>query len=62
MELVNDLTEEQLSWRADELASSVRFHVWHLARWADLVQEIFNGAGTAMGSGPSWRALGVPRG
>ena len=46
MELVADLTETQLSWRAVDLAPSVRFHVWHLARWADLVQEVFNGPGT----------------
>ena len=48
MELVKDLTETQLSWRADKMAPSVRFHVWHVARWADLVQEIFNGAGTQL--------------
>ena len=44
--LVTDLTNEQLLWRPSNLAPSIGFHVWHLARWADLVQEVFNGAGT----------------
>ena len=48
MELVADLTETQLSWRADDSSPSIRFHVWHLARWADLVQEVFNGLGTQL--------------
>ena len=44
--LVTDLTNEQLLWRASDLAPSIGFHVWHLGRWADLMQEIFNGPGT----------------
>lgn len=44
--LVTDLTNEQLLWRPSDLAPSIGFHVWHLGRWADLVQEIFNGSGT----------------
>jgi hypothetical protein len=44
--LVSDLTNKQLLWRASDLAPSIGFHVWHLGRWADLVQEIFNGPGT----------------
>jgi hypothetical protein len=33
-----DLTEDQLTWQAGSQAPSIRFHLWHLARWADLVQ------------------------
>jgi len=33
--LVEDLTDEQLSWRPGSHAPSIGFHVWHLARWAD---------------------------
>ena len=48
--LVADLTNEQLLWRASDLAPSIGFHAWHLGRWADLVQEIFNGPGRRCGS------------
>jgi|GEM_PF-452729 hypothetical protein len=44
--LVTDLTNEQVLWRPSDLAPSIGFHVWHLGRWADLVQEVFNGPGT----------------
>ena len=36
--VTTDLTEDQLAWRAGLHAPSIRFHLWHLARWADLVQ------------------------
>jgi hypothetical protein len=33
--LTDALTEEQVLWRPGDLAPSIGFHVWHLARWAD---------------------------
>lgn len=36
--VTTDLTDEQLSWRAGLHAPAIRFHLWHIARWADLVQ------------------------
>src|SRR5947207_2217598 len=36
--VTTDLSEDQLAWRSGPHAPSIRFHLWHLARWADLVQ------------------------
>src|SRR5687768_8168034 len=36
--ITRDLSEEQLSAWAGPHATSIRFHLWHIARWADLVQ------------------------
>lgn len=45
LELVDGLTEAQLAWRPNATTPSVGFHVWHLARWADYLQEVINGRG-----------------
>ena len=46
LDLVSDLSDEQLVWQTGLVAPSIGFHLWHLARWADLVQEIIKGPGT----------------
>jgi hypothetical protein len=46
LELVADLTDEQIAWSPNLTTPSIGFHVWHLARWADYLQEIINGRGT----------------
>jgi len=38
LQSVDDLTDEQLAWQSGSTAPSIRFHVWHLARWADHLQ------------------------
>jgi hypothetical protein len=38
IEIIADLSEEQLNWRPDSHAPSIAFHLWHMARWADRVQ------------------------
>jgi hypothetical protein len=38
LEIVDDLSEEQLNWRPGSHAPSIGFHVWHMARWADRLQ------------------------
>jgi len=38
LKLGEDLSEEQLRWSPGPLAPSIAFHVWHTARWADLLQ------------------------
>jgi hypothetical protein len=45
LELVEGLTDEQIAWTPNEKLASIGFHVWHLARWADYLQEIINGRG-----------------
>ena len=45
LELVAGLTDAQLGWTPNATTPSVGFHVWHLARWADYLQELINGRG-----------------
>jgi hypothetical protein len=53
-ELVSGLTDEQIAWTPNETTPSVGFHVWHLARWADYLQELINGRGSQL-----WEAEGL---
>lgn len=46
LDLVETLTDDQIAWTPNETTPSVGFHVWHLARWADYLQEIINGRGS----------------
>lgn len=48
LELVSGLTDEQLAWTPNATTPSVGFHVWHLARWADYLQELINGRGSQL--------------
>jgi len=48
LELVEGLTEAQIAWTPNETTPSVGFHVWHLARWADYLQELINGRGSQL--------------
>jgi uncharacterized damage-inducible protein DinB len=36
---VENLDDQQLIWRLNKTTPSIGFHVWHIARWADLMQE-----------------------
>ena len=38
LEVAQDLSDEQLAWRAARRAPPIRFHLWHIARWADHLQ------------------------
>ncbi len=44
--LMGDLTDEQIRWSPNQTTPSIGFHVWHMARWADYLQELFNGRGS----------------
>ncbi len=48
LELVEGLTDAQLGWTPNATTPSVGFHVWHLARWADYLQELINGRGSQL--------------
>ena len=48
LELVDGLTNAQIAWTPNETTPSVGFHVWHLARWADYLQELINGRGSQL--------------
>ncbi len=48
LDLVDGLTDEQIGWTPNATTPSVGFHVWHLARWADYLQEMINGRGSQL--------------
>jgi DinB superfamily len=48
LDLVAGLTDEQIVWTPNETTPSIGFHIWHLARWADYLQEIINGLGSQL--------------
>ena len=45
LDLIDGLTDDQLAWSPNETTPSIGFHVWHLARWADYLQEMVHGRG-----------------
>ena len=42
LDLVSGLTDAQIWWTPNVTTPSIGFHVWHLARWADYLQEMIN--------------------
>lgn len=48
LDLIVDLTDEQIGWTPNATTPSIGFHVWHLARWADYLQEMINGRGSQL--------------
>ena len=48
LDLVDGLTDEQIGWICNETTPCVGWHIWHLARWADYLQEIINGRGSQL--------------
>ena len=56
--LLEGLTDEQMDWTPNDTTPSIGFHVWHLARWADYLQEMINGRGSQVwekeGLGAKW--------
>lgn len=64
--LVDKLNDEQLGWSPSSTTPSIAFHVWHLARWADYLQELVNAPttqiwdqeGLALGWGLATNQLG----
>ena len=35
LELVSNLSEEEMTWRPHPTANSIAFYLWHITRWAD---------------------------
>lgn len=46
LELVEGLSDAQIRWTPNVTTPSIGFHVWHMARWADYLQEMINGRGS----------------
>jgi len=45
---LQDVTDDALRRRPGALAPSIGFHLWHIARWADLFQARFPGFATGL--------------
>ncbi len=48
LNLVDRLTDEQIRWTPNATTPSIGFHVWHVARWTDYLQEMINGRGSQL--------------
>ena len=53
-EVVADLSEEQLRWQPNATTPSIRFHLFHIARWADRLHQLLTGADRQV-----WHAEGI---
>jgi hypothetical protein len=42
-EVVTDLSEEQLRWQPNPTTPSIRFHLFHIARWGDVLSQRLTG-------------------
>ena len=49
LRLTENLPEAVLRWQAGPAAPAIRFHLWHLARWADKVQASLPGLTPQLG-------------
>jgi len=49
LDIVADLSGEQLGWRPDLHAPPIAFHLWPMARWADRVQATLPAMSAALG-------------
>jgi hypothetical protein len=56
-EVVADLSEEQLRWQPNPTTPSIRFHLFHIARWGDDLQQEITGADRQF-----WHAEGIAEG
>jgi uncharacterized damage-inducible protein DinB len=43
--VIDSLDDQQITWRPNRTTPCIGFHVWHLARWADYLQEMITGTG-----------------
>ena len=53
-EAVADLSEGQLRWQPNPSTPSIRFHLFHVARWADELHRLLTGAESQV-----WHAEGI---
>jgi len=54
LDLVDGLTDEQIQWTPNATSPSIGFHLWHMARWADYLQEMIHGRGSQL-----WEREGI---
>ena len=54
LKLLDGLDDRHIMWRPNNTAPCIGFHLWHLARWADYLQEMITET-----SGQIWEAEGL---
>lgn len=64
LEIITGLYDEQASRRSAPTAPSAKWHLWHVARWSDILQStlfpVANGESDLSNKGAElWDALGV---
>lgn len=45
LKVIDRLDDQQIRWSPNKTTPPIAFHLWHLARWADYVQEMITGTG-----------------
>jgi hypothetical protein len=53
-EVITDLSEDQLRWQPNPTTPSIRFHLFHIARWGDVLLQRLTG-----GERQLWHAEGI---
>ena len=48
LKAIEESSEEEIAWKPNSKTPSIGFHLWHLSRWADYLQELINGAGSQL--------------
>ncbi len=56
LKLVSGLTDRQLAWHPSPTSPPLGFHLWHVARYADYLQNVISG-----GKGHIWERDGLAR-
>ena len=54
LKAVAGLDARHITWTPSKTAPSIGFHLWHMARWADYLQEMIGGTG-----GQIWETEGL---
>ncbi len=43
LDVVADLSDAQLMWQPNQTSPAIRFHLFHIARWADVLRQVITG-------------------
>lgn len=54
LKVLDSLDDQLIMWQPSKTTPSIAFHMWHLARWADYLQEMLTDTGVQI-----WNAEGL---